>query len=82
MRPSAPSRVEPRLRLVVWRSPEPERCLGTLELIVLREPMARLSSFGRELMRWGLLPPRELAAKACPREERERESSHEEKERK
>ena len=36
--------------------PEPGRCAGMLELLVLREPLRRLASFGRELMRWGLLP--------------------------
>ena len=36
--------------------PEGRRCEGTLELLVLREPLKRLASFGRELTRWGLLP--------------------------
>ena len=36
--------------------PENRRCPGILELLVLRDPIKRLASFGRELMRWGLLP--------------------------
>ena len=36
--------------------PEGRRCPGILELLVLRDPVKRLASFGRELMRWGLLP--------------------------
>ena len=35
--------------------PEQQRCPGVLELLVLREPLRRLASFGRELMRWGLV---------------------------
>ena len=36
--------------------PGAQRCAGTAELLLLRDPLRRLSSFGRELMRWGLLP--------------------------
>lgn len=36
--------------------PEARRCPGTVELLMVREPIARLGSFGRELTRWGLLP--------------------------
>ena len=32
------------------------RCDGTLEMLLLREPIDRLGSFGRELRRWGLIP--------------------------
>ena len=35
---------------------EPSRCAGTLELLVFREPVSRLGSFGREMRRWRLLP--------------------------
>lgn len=63
---SLPSSVSRRMRRDVGKPPvffaiegavpEVERCPGMLELLVLREPLRRLASFGRELARWGLLP--------------------------
>ena len=43
-------------RAVEGSAPEARRCPGTVEALMLREPMARLGSFGRELTKWGLLP--------------------------
>ena len=47
-------------------APEARRCPGVLEMLVLREPLQRLASFGRELQRWGLMPPRATDCNALP----------------
>ena len=37
-------------------APEGARCDGRLDVLLLREPLSRFASFGKELWRWGLLP--------------------------
>ena len=51
-------------------APEARRCAGVLELLLLRAPLSRLPSFGRELHRWGLLPKPHADCDALPRGER------------
>ena len=46
----------PTFRAVEGSAPEGQRCAGMLEMLMLREPLARLASFGREIIRWGLVP--------------------------
>ena len=49
--PTAP----PAFFAVEGAAPEDTRCEGMLEMLLLRDPVERLESFGRELNRWGLL---------------------------
>lgn len=51
-----PPRLPPTFFAIEGAAPEGRRCTGILDMLVLREPVERLGSFGRELIRWGLLP--------------------------
>ena len=46
----------PVFTAVEGAAPEAARCNGTVELLLLREPVERLESLGRELARHGILP--------------------------
>lgn len=72
-----PAKTTPIFSAIESTVPASTRCEGALEMLVVRETVPRLQSFGRELVRWGLVPPHpqcapSLRTRGSRREQRER----------